>query len=64
MRLIRLCIVAGFIVPVTFAAPVAGHAPLSFAEEATSVGCESVASESGTVRLTASVSTLSGPAGP
>jgi hypothetical protein len=42
---------------------VAAQAPLAFSEKSTSVACESVTGEAGTVRLTASVSSLSGATG-
>jgi hypothetical protein len=63
MRYIRFSSLAALVVPLVAAAPVAAHAPLDFTEDATSMACEAVTSETGTVRLTASVSSLSGPAG-
>jgi len=59
----RFTIFAALTVPLIIAAPAAAHAPLDFTEDATSVACEAVTSEAGTVRLTASVSSPSGPAG-
>jgi hypothetical protein len=59
----RFTIFAALVVPLIIAAPAAAHAPLDFTEDATSMACEAVTSETGTVRLTASVSSLSAPAG-
>ena len=59
----RFTIVTALIVPMILAAPAAAHAPLSFTEDVTSVACEAVTGEAGTIRLTASVSSLSGPTG-
>jgi hypothetical protein len=59
----RFTIFAALVVPLIIAAPAAAHAPLDFTEDATSVACEAVTSDAGTVRLTASVSSLSGPTG-
>ena len=59
----RFTIFAALLAPLIVAAPAAAHAPLDFTEDATSVVCEGVTGEPGTVRLTASVSSLSGPAG-
>jgi hypothetical protein len=59
----RFTIFAALVMPLIIAAPVAAHTPLDFTEDATSMACDAVTSEAGTVRLTASVSSLSGPAG-
>jgi hypothetical protein len=59
----RFTLVAAVVVPLIIAAPAAAHVPLDFTEDATSVVCEAVTDEAGAVRLTASVSSLSGPAG-
>lgn len=63
MRLIRASILAGFLVAVAVAPPATAHAPLKFTDETTSVACESVTGPAGTIRLTASVSRLSGSSG-
>ena len=63
MRLIRASILAGFLVAVAVAPPATAHAPLMITDETTSLACESVTGPAGTIRLTASVSGLSGPSG-
>lgn len=45
----RFTIFAALIVPLVVAAPVAAHAPLDFTEDATSVACEAVTGETGTL---------------
>ena len=63
MRLVGSLILGGSVLALAMAAPVAGHPRLDFTEESTSVACKAVPGEAGTVRLTASVSSLSGSAG-
>lgn len=63
MRSARLPALAAVLMAFNLATPVSAHAPLDFTEDVTSVACEAVTDEGGTVRLTASVSSLSGPTG-
>lgn len=63
MRSTRFTIFAALVVPLIIAAPAVAHAPLVFNEASTAVACEAVTSDAGTVRLTASVSSVSGSTG-
>jgi hypothetical protein len=60
---VRYLVVASLLTLVGAAGPIRAHAPLNLAEETSTVACDRITGASGTVRATASVSTLTGAAG-